>query len=143
MKRVLVVSLLVAALTVGIGAVAWGVGPLVNLSLEPAPGAVASVGFGWYFDSWEIIAQKADLNAWYGEWSIGSLWTPALGSLADLRLGARVAWVWNDVGLYYGPVVFVVGLQHFWGIPGIWLQLEASTASVVPRLGFELQIPLP
>jgi len=138
-KRVLLALVLV-------GVVGWATvasGPLFGVGLEPTAGAQASIGLGWAFDSWKILAEKEAFNSWYGYWSVAALWTPDWGVVAG-RVGAALGWVWAPAGLYFDDLVFVVGIQKFWGVPGIYAQLEIGTATLlVPRIGFELVFPLP
>jgi len=125
------------------GVVVLANGPLVNMGIEPSAGAQASIGFGWYFDTWSLIAEKYDFVSWAGTWGIGALWTPDVG-WAQVRVGPRLEFVWDMTGLYYSTTTIVLGVQHFWGIVGAFGQLEVTTAvGLVPRLGIELHFVLP
>jgi hypothetical protein len=139
MKKVLV-GLLMACL---IGAVAWASGPLVNFGIEPAEDAYAILGFGWDFDSWAIIGQKEAFNTWYGTWSLLALWTPDVG-FADVRFGPKIDLLWSTTGLQYENVAIILGIEKFWGIAGVFAQLEVNTAyGLIPVVGLELHFDIP
>lgn len=139
MKRVLIALLAIVALS---GAV-MATGPLFGISIEPATGSQASFAAGWSFDSWTLIGAKEAFDTWYGNWSICALWTPDWG-LVDGRIGAVLGWEWLAGGLYYNDLAFVLGVQKFWGIPGVYAQFEIETATMpIPRVGFELVFDIP
>jgi hypothetical protein len=139
MKKALLGLLLAGLLAIP----AFASGPLVGVGIEPTAGAQASIGLGWAFDSWKILAEKEAFDSWYGYWSIAALWTPDWG-VVDGRVGAALGWIWEAGGLYFDDLAFIVGIQKFWGVPGIYAQLEIGTATLlIPRIGFELVFNLP
>ena len=140
MKRI-VGLVLVALVLCGVAALAGG--PLVNLGIEPASGGAAYLGIGWTFDSWSLIAEKVEFSTWAGIWALGVLWTPDVG-WASVRFGPKIALEWNNFGLFYEDLAIVLGVQRFWGIVGVFGQLEVNTSTgIVPRVGFELHFQLP
>ena len=139
MKRVLLALLIVGA--VGWAAIAQG--PTFGVGLEPTAGAQASFSAGWAFDSWKIIGTKEAFSTWYGDWSVSALWTPDWG-FADGRIGALLGWDWETGGLYFNDLAFVIGVQRFWDIVGIYGQFEVGTSTLlIPRVGVEFVFSLP
>ncbi|MDD3134872.1 MAG: hypothetical protein WC565_09215 [Parcubacteria group bacterium] len=138
MKR-LILSLLAVCI---VSAVAWAGGPLLNFGIEPTAGATASFGFGWDFDSWAIIGAK-DAFTWEGIWSVSALWTPSVG-WADVRVGPKLELYLDEFGLQYRDMVLILGVEHFWGMVGVYGQLEiGATGTFAPAIGLELHFDLP
>jgi hypothetical protein len=140
MKRALVLSLVAV---IGLVVAAFGSGPLLNFGIEPAAGQTVSLGFGWDFDSWAIIAAKDGFTTWTGLWSISALWTPTVG-WADVRVGPKLEMELTSSGLAYSDMALVLGVEHFWSIVGIYGQLEiGATGGFKPVVGIELHFDLP
>jgi hypothetical protein len=140
MKKALVLSVL---LVVALSGAVLAEGPVFGFGIEPTSGAVASFEFGWGFDSWMLLGEKEAFNSWYGPWAISALWNPDLGWAAG-RVGAELGWVWEQTGVYFDDLAFVLGVQRFWGIAGVYGQIEIGQSTyLVPKVGFELRFDLP
>jgi hypothetical protein len=140
MKRLIVGLLLVCVM----GFAAFAGGPLLNFGIAPAAGEYVSLGFGWNFDSWELVAQKDTFSTWAGDWSIAALWTPDVG-FADLRVGPKLTLDWGTNGrLYYSDTSVILGVEKIWNIIGVFGDIEISAVNgLMPRVGVELHFDLP
>ena len=139
MKKVLVALLAVCA----VGWATMASGPLFGFGVEPVAGAAVSFDFGWGFDTWSIVGEKQTFDAWYGPWGIGALWNPDWG-WAQGRVGLELGWIWYPSGIYFEDLAFVLGAQRFWGVAGVYGQLEIGQSTyIIPKVGFVLQFDLP
>jgi len=141
MKRALVLSLLMIAFS----AVAFA-GPQLGVSFVPSAVSAGELTVGWGFGSVTIEASKFSLETYVGEWSIGALWTPQLGTFG-YRAGMRLLLDWRqrpdplDSGLFYKGFDFIVGVSSTWGPVQLYgdLRLNPTGALVVlPVVGINI-----
>ncbi|MFA5054347.1 MAG: hypothetical protein WC565_09825 [Parcubacteria group bacterium] len=143
MKRAIAVCLIAVGL---LSAVAFADAPIVSIGFEPSVDSKASLGFGWDFDSWKLIGSKTDFSTWMGRWAVCAFWTPPTG-FADVRIGPELAIWWDETGLFYNDMAFVVGVEKVWGAShvqfGLYGELKfSSNYGVRPELGVLLEFPL-
>lgn len=138
MKKVL--AALCVLIVLGVSALC---APIVGIQVEPLVGSEASFSFGYCWDSWQILGTKDNFTTWIGRWGVSVLWTPELDGV-ELRTGPSIAVYWDDTGVYYNDLAYIIGIQHFWGMVGIYGQLELNSAyGLVPAVGVQIELKLP
>jgi len=128
-------------------ALAFANGPLLGVSTVPVTGGFAALTVGYDFGAMNVEAWKGDLTTPFGQWALGALWTPAIGTFG-YRAGAEIVLdynqtSWNPVGgvWAYDSFNFIVGVSKSWGPIQLYGEFNLAPAGilrVIPVVGVNI-----
>ena len=125
----------------------FGNGPLLGVSTVPMATSVAALTIGYDFGPMNVEAWKSNLTTPFGQWAMGILWTPEIGTFG-YRAGAEVVLDYNQVGTVpvrgtwqYASFNFIVGVSQTWGPIQLYGELDflpVGALNVVPVIGVNI-----